>query len=264
MAVTELYTTREMHITKEGTTVTRYFTCSNVDFNNGGDGTITLPVVGDIWSDSRPDLRVTDVRVYWLSNENCRYEATYSTRGMASREQRVNKVSSMRDVFDFNTQTVDVTAGGFKDTDGNPQIWADLWAAEGGNNTVENAPPLVRYVPNIVWTSIIYQENWIWNDVKDAFGKVNNTDFLKQYYIEHGQKVDVTGDDTGKWLFAGFNATEVSEGVYELTMMFLYDDDGWNTPYGISSSTKMYGTANFRTALPWPTDKDDYVDDGLR
>jgi hypothetical protein len=256
MAVVELFTSREMHITKEGTTLTRYFSCSNTDWNAGGDGTTTLPIIGDTFSDARPDLRVTDIRNRWRTNLECEVEVTYSKQGMSFRNRETDKVASMRDDFDFGVQAVNALK--FHDTDGNAKEWPALYGDE-------DAPDLIWYRPSITYTAKMYLSNWDWNRVKDTIGKVNSSDFIKQYYIKKGEEesIDISGDDTGKWLFSGFNATQVSQGVYEIIMQFQYNDEGWNTPHDVSSTIKMYGTADFNL-LPWPTDYDTTIDDGLR
>lgn len=254
MSITELWTSREMHITKDGTTITRYFTCTYDDWNAGTDGTTILPVIGDTWNDVRPDLRVTDVRLYWIDNLNCRIECLYSTKGMGFREGETDKVASVRDSFDFSVQAI--SGMKFHDTDTNAQEWPALYGSE-------DAPDLIWYRPNITYTQKMYLSNWNFTTVKNAIGKVNNSDFISQYYVDvEGDSVDITGDDTGKWLFAGFNASQIRQGVYEILMTFLYNDEGWNTPHG-ASNIKMYGTANF-SSLPFPTDTATEIDDGLR
>lgn len=255
MAIAELYISREMHITKEGTTVSRYFSCSDSDWNAWTDGTTELPRIGDTWSDDRPDLRVTDIRNRWRSNKECEVEVTYSKTGMSFREAETDKVASMRDTFDFSVQAV--SGMKFHDTDDNAKEWPALYGSE-------DAPDLIWYRPNITYSIKMYLSNWQWNTVKDSIGKVNSADMMKQYYQKTGEDVvDITGDDTGKWLLAGFNATQTSQGVYEIVMQFLYNDEGWNTPHGVSSSIKMYDTVDFND-LPWPTDNDTDIDDGLR
>ncbi|KKN71433.1 hypothetical protein LCGC14_0421550 [marine sediment metagenome] len=255
MAIVELYTSREMHITKEGTTLTRYFSISDDDWNAWTDGTTTLPEIGEIFSENRPDLRVTDIRNRWRSNKECEVEFTYSKMGMNFREKETDKIASMRDTFDFSVQAV--SGMKFHDTDANAKEWPVLYGSE-------DAPDLIWYRPNITYSTKSYLSNWDWNKVKDSIGKVNSGDFMKQYYRRTEESIiDITGNDTGKWLFTGFNATQLSQGAYEIVMQFLYNDEGWNTPHGVSSSIKMYGTANF-DRLPWPDDYDTDIDDGLR
>lgn len=106
MAVTELYTSRQMHITKEGTTLTQIYTCSDTDLIAWGDGTTALPVLGLPWSPYREDLRVTDIRTWWINNKACRVEVLYSTQGLSYPRNLPDKQSSITTMFDFSYEPI--------------------------------------------------------------------------------------------------------------------------------------------------------------
>ncbi len=106
MAVTELYTSRAMHITTAGTTITQIYTCSDDDLNAWGDDVTPLPVLGLPWSPYREDLRVTDIRTWWLNNKNCRVEVLYSTQGLAYPRNLPDKTSSITTLFDFSYEPI--------------------------------------------------------------------------------------------------------------------------------------------------------------
>jgi len=274
MAVVELSGSREMHITKDGSAMTRIYTCSPNDWNNGGDNYITLPIIGDYWDYDRSDLRVTDMRVYWPTNTQARVEATYSTGGTFHREKLADKVSSIKHTFDFSLEAVDGTT--FVDTSGEEKNWPELWAAAHADYTVENAPPLIYYRPHLVLTERFNISGWDFNVAKDLMGAVNNADFLKQFKDKYPNQYrdiyyDVTGDDTGNWLMAGFHVEDTGDFNSEIILTYVYDWDGWNTPFssqlakkGVSAiETNMYWKEDFDTR-PYPENTDDDIDDGLR
>ncbi len=291
MAVTELYTSREMHITKEGTALTQIFTCSDTDLNNWGDGTTALPIIGQAWSTVREDLRVTDIRTWWLNNKNCRVEALYSTVGLAYRSHLPDKTSSITSEFDFSLVTEDATRyWNYHPTTSDERvvkIWADVWEAASANNTVDNVPPLQVLKPSIVHTLTFNIEQWKFSEIRRLIGTVNDADFIKEIIYKridgkpgtkpHWEPDDATGVDTGQWLFAGFNSRQVGDGNCEIVATFIYSfgfildetqtdeknkyPNMWNKPYGVTAY--LYRRANFKN-LPLPDDTDDDIDDGLR
>lgn len=317
MAVTELYTSREMHITKEGTTLTQIYTCTDTDLNAWGDGVTALPILGLAWSPYREDLRVTDIRTWWLNNKNCRVEVLYSTQGLAYPRNLPDKQSSVTTMFDFSYEPIQLNNADDKYWDfldaegaGAPSTWGEKfkvkfpsWVTDTGylaGNGRENdsviykcilahtssaadepgtgadyatywemiveLPPVPEPGPSITMTEKMNLTGWNWNDIINTIGKVNNTDWLKSYIkILKNRRVswiDITGDDTGKWLFAGFHCDEIGYRNYEITLHYIYNAAGWNTPYGIAIG--LYQTANFISVLPYPVNPDDTVDDGLR
>jgi len=315
MAVSEDWTSRGMHITKEGTTITQIFTCSDDDINAGGDGTTALPILGLAWSPYREDLRVTDIRYWWLNNKNARVEILYSTQGLAYPRNLPDKMSSITTLFDFSYEPIQLNnaddkywdftdnagAGGLTTWGKKFSIKYTAWAAEAQvagyirtndfviyrcttNHTgaADNEPgtgalwtdvwePLIELPPvpkpaaNIVMVEKMNLNTWDWNAIKNTIGKVNESDWLKAYIKKLRDRriawVDVTGDDTGKWLFSGFHCDEIGYRNYEVTLTYIYNYDGWNTPYSLTLG--IYETANF-DVLPYPDDPDDTVNDGLR
>jgi len=311
MAVTEDYTSRGMHITKEGTTITQLYTCSDDDINAWGDGVTALPILGLPWSPYREDLRVTDIRTWWLNNKNARVEVLYSTQGLSYPRNLPDKMSSITTVFDFNYEPLQLNLQDDKYYDFVDTAWTTwgikfsvkytAWAAEAqvagyirtndyviylckenhtgaaGNEPgtgpewatywerVVELPPVPKPTANIIMTEKMNLSGWDWNAIKNTIGKVNQKDWLKAYVKKLGDRrvawIDITGDDTGKWLFSGFRCEEIGYRNYEATLTYIHNYDGWNTPYGLTLG--IYQTANF-DVLPYPTNPDDTQNDGLR
>ena len=264
MTVSELYTSRELHITKEGQTLTQVHTCSDADWNAGGDGITTLPKIGDLWNDERPDLIATDIRMYWLNNKNARVETTYSTLGFIFPENQPDKMSSTRESFDFSFTPIQLTGeDAFWDYNaGAAKTWASVYNATYAGEPVSQLP---RIQPQVVFTQKMNVSVWSWNRIRDSFAKVNDADFIVQWQTNRTkgpEYFDSTGDDTGKWLFMGFTADKVGDSNSEIVLTFLYNGEGWNTPYGLSN-IYLYQTANFNL-LPFPEDEDDFIEVGLR
>jgi len=265
MAVVELYTSREMHITKVGTTIARFFSCSDTDWNAGGDDTTTLPVIGDKWSDARPDLCVTDKTVRWRSNTECVVEVTYSRGGFNYPNNLPDTRSSIEETFDFSVQPIQLIGeDSFWDfTNSTSKSWRVHF-----QETYEGKepPPVPQPGPHVVWTAKMNVSQWSWNTIKDSLGKVNDRDTLAQYVSSITRPnvwTDVTGDDTGFWLFVGFNATQIGNDNIQLLQTFQHSGvHKWNKPYSVAAMN-IYQTANL-LALPWPETEDDTVDDGLR
>ena len=312
MAVKELYTSREMHITKEGTTLTQIFSCSDTDVNNWGDGITALPVLGLPWSPHREDLRITDISVRWENNKVATIEALYSTQGLSYPRNLPDKQSSLTTVFDFSYEPIQLNnqddkywdyvdiasatwgskfkvkytswanatgyvAGYIRENDaviyecilnhtssaadepGTGAEWATYWTR------VVELPPVPEPDALIVMTEKMNLSGWDWNAIKESIGKVNDADWLKAYVRKLRTRrvtwIDITGDDTGHWLFTGFHCEEIGYRNYEATLTYTHNYAGWNAPYGLTLG--LYQTANFNV-LPYPTDIDDYVNDGLR
>lgn len=262
MTVKESFESRKMHITDEGTTLTQVFSAVADDWINADPA---IPVIGDYW-ESRPDLIVTDVWLYWLDNINCRIEAVYSTKGGTYREKRADKTASVQENFNFSL-TVDDAANYIDQLSEptQPKIWAEVWAADHAANTKENVPPLSIYKPTLTFTREMYLSGWLFNTIADAIGTVNSSDWIKQTVnVWDGKRdvfYDITGDDTGKWLFSGYDASKEGDLNVKVIMEFTYSFTGWNKPHGVAAN--LYPTYDFN-ALPFPKDVNNKVDDTIR
>ncbi len=275
MAVVELYDSREQHITKIGSTTTRLFSCSDEDWNRKppGDGVIALPLIGDKWSDDRPDLCVTDIRNRWRSNTECVVTAIYSRGGFSYPQALADTRSSIEETFDFSFQPIQligedtfwdfVTVDSTTEKPGTGKKWKTHFQETYAN--IE-PPPVPEPGSHIILTSKMNVSTWSWNTIKDSIGKVNDADLIIQYKQAITRPPvwkDVTGNDTGYWLFTGFNATQIGNDNIQLMLTFQHSGiDVWNRPYGVKAMN-MYETADF-LQLPFPTGESDTVDDGLR
>lgn len=275
MAVIEIYTSREMHITKEGTTITQIFSCSNTDWNAGGDGTTTLPIIGEKWSDARPDLCVTDIHNRWRSNLECIVEVTYSRGGFNYPHSLPDTRSSLEETFDFSFQPIQlidedpfwdfVSVDSDTGTAGTETAWKTHYRITYPSKGIE-PNPVPEPAPHIVWTIKMNVSTWSWVTIKNALGKVNDVDFLKQYRVTKSRPPaweDETENDSGFWLFVGFNAVQIGSGNIQVTYIFLHSGvRKWNEPWGVTDMN-MYQKMNFWD-LPFPEGEDDTVDEGLR
>ncbi len=260
MAVVESFKSRKMHITDEGTTLTQIFTALAADWVEANPD---IPKIGDFWQD-RPDLIVTDVWLIWLDNVNCMIEAVYSTKGGVFREKRADKTASVSETFDFSLTVDDASQYIDQESDA-PKTWVTVWENADAANKEDNVPPLNIYKPTLTFSRMMYVSIWNFNTITSAIGKINNADWAKQFKIRWiGRRdvfYDITGDDTGKWLFSGFNADKIGDENVKLTMEFIYNFTGWNKPYGVEAF--LYDTTDF-DLLPFPTDTNNKVDDGIR
>ncbi|GAG76754.1 unnamed protein product, partial [marine sediment metagenome] len=202
--------------------------------------------------------------------------------GLSHKSHRADMTSSVEESFDFSLAAED--ASNYWDyTNAKEQIWADVWEAADANNTVDNVPPLQKFVPHITYTLKMNLSEWDFDIIRKTFGTVNDSDFIKQmkakYPLTKPDKLyDATGDDTEQWLFAGCTTHSVGDNNVELTMTFVHNYgyvrdetagieekdryiNNWNTPYGVTIDT--YRTTDF-TELPYPEETDDEADDGLR
>jgi hypothetical protein len=264
MAITEKYTSRSMHITREGTVLTQVFDCTDSDWNNWV--ALGKPTIGTQWSVWRPDLRVTDIKNGWESNTHCVVTVTYSTGGMMYPENRPDKVSSLREVYDYSyTPQTDFK---FYNTDGASKDWEELWDEYKSGTPV---PPRYPSEALITMQRSMNLTQWRWDIIRDSINHVNSDRWLNRVTgrskPNENVMLGVSFDDIGKWLFAGFHSEKVGYvnqywPNYEVTYTFLYYDDGWNTPYGITD-IKAYDTAAFKD-LPAPDDYDDSENIALR
>jgi hypothetical protein len=269
MAVTEFYESRKMHLTAEGTTVMRVFTCTATDWNAGGDAGTTLPIVGDPWDVDiiRYDLRVTDINVYWLDNTNCRIEILYSTAGLSHSTHVPDAVSSKVEEFAMSTQPEVITDKYTDFTTGDRPSWGLAWEAASAGRKAADAPPITVHKANMTYSYKCNVSSWSYDTIRDAVGRINDSDMLVQWKsrvpgsLNRDAIYDATGDDTGKWLFHDFSARAVGDKNWELSLTFLYNDFGWNSPESVPIN--LYGTFD-PFDLPWPTDLYDRQDEGLR
>ncbi len=280
MAIKELYTSREQHITKDGQTVSRYFICTKAEWNARTDGLVTIPNIGDIWGINRPDLIVSDIVQTWLDSDKCKIEVLYSTKGTEFREKKANKIGSIIPKWDFRCEAKYVDS--YYDTSSKTyKLWSDVWTSAGQD--ANQLPKLIQYDYNLVFVITVYIRTWELSKIQVNVGKINDSDFVKQWvrkgfdpiYNTHGdienygwwKTVDSTGDDTGKWLFAGFKSDKISTNNYEVTYTFYYNKDGWNKykkDTGVLIDVFLYDSFNFYTDLFWPDDSDVTSDDNLR
>ncbi len=260
MAVVEQFNSRKMHITDEGTVLTQFFKATAEDWAAADPA---IPKVGDVWPD-RTDLVVTDVWQTWLDNVNTMIEVVYSTIGGVFKGKRANKSSGVKDDFNFSL-TVEDGSQYVDQVSGDATTWSVVWAAADPSATEDNAAPLSIFKPALTVTRTMYLTTWDFNDIAFAIGKINNSDWLKQTKIFYSGIIpfayDVTGDDTGKWLFSGYDAVQVGIESVQVTMEFIYNFDGWNNPYGVAAN--LYSFANFN-GLPFPVERTDVPDNSLR
>jgi hypothetical protein len=252
MTVSERAGSRKMHITKEGTTLTQIFTCTLTDWENEDSD---IPVIGDYW-EVRPELVVSDIWLTWIDNLNCEVEVIYSTKGVEFVEKRPDKVSAVKESYNFST-AVEAANEYIDASDSSAKIWSEVWVAAG--NDEDETPTLYIYRPKLVGNIQMFLSKWNFNDIVNTIGTTNSEDFLKQYVTRFGRKYrdipyDITGDDTGHWLFTGFRSERAGTDNYEINMEFIYSYTAWNSPYGVSAN--LYREVNFNTVLPYPTDTD--------
>jgi len=262
--IRELYTSREMHITKDGANLTQYFSCSASDLNNWSDGIRSLPVIGMAWSPDREDLRVSDIRVRWVSNDECRVDVVYSTITPPMPDNIPNTRASIRLTWDF--QYTPYYGETFYDVlTGEAKSWPEVYRQTKELDEDAPVPPMVKPGSNITFIEKGNIDNFNWNTVYCLVGRVNDRDFLQQLVQipghMYGDIVDVTGDDTGHWLYAGIHIEEVGYRNMEITSTFIFNEEPWNAPYGVTINA--YRTANF-SLRPIPADTDYQLNYGLR
>jgi len=256
--IKESYQSRELHVTKDGTTLQQYFTINSQDFYLWYDQYTRLPVIGDFWA-AMPTLICSDINVRWLSQDKATVEALYSTRGEGAISAVPDKVSSMR--YRFSIVSTQEQIKSYRNTTDRIQYdWPVTWGAAKGMD-IDLAPALYKNAAGIALTIDVYLSKWNFGTVADNIGKINETDFLKQMVQArpNNRKItefDATGDDTGLWLFNGCNVETVGKGNAQLSYLFLQNSEGWNTTDGVE--TGHIESFNFFD-LPWPDDTNDEV-----
>ncbi len=254
---------RSSVITKEGINVTRKAKITAAEYEAG-----TYPVVGEAFpstgsgasAEDLENLRAIEVETDWISNSTVQVRVLYSTidNRAETRRRRADHFSSTMHSFDFSLAITDIKNVKIKDKDDNDLKWATVWAAAGTDRSEEDAPPLDIYIPSIVYTATVYLSKWNWNAIRDAIGTVNESDFLKQFETDKRTPkslIEVSGDDTGQWLFYNFNFRSFGKGVEELVYTFIFNTKGkWNEPEGVTFN--LYKETNFNE-LPAPTIADD-------
>ena len=267
MAV-ELKDSREQHYTMDGQAVTVKLMATHAEAN--ALKSYGLPIVGTKWSNSRPDLIVTDIRIVSVPDNTTHAYIiyTYSVVGKNWPQRIPETVASVNQVFDFqitpstSDEYWDYTAG-----DAGIRSWKKVWSDAGGD--ADNVPPRVREDATIVMTITGNVHRWSWPIVSSALGRVNSNTFLQTYVDRYvvdpaGNDVAVEAiqyneghNDAGQWLFAGFRAESIGRapGVvnqpnYQIAETFIWEADGWNSVYGVTGY-KAYQTASF-FQLPRP------------
>jgi len=254
--IKESFASRELHHTKDGTTLTQFFSVKSQDVFLWYDATQRLPIIGDFWA-QMPTLICSDIWVRWQSQDIAVIEALYSTKGLGVSSEIPDKVSSMR--YHFNIINTQEEIKSYLNIGNSTQYeWSAVWATAKGMD-VELAPPLYKNNAGMTMTIDVYLSKWNLLTVKDNIGKINDRDFLKQMIIANPHKskiteIDVSGDDTGQWLFSGCTAETVAKGNTKLSYLFLGSAGGWDTTDGVE--TDHIESFNFLD-LPWPNDTND-------
>lgn len=269
MAVVEHYTSRQMQITKDGTTILQVFICLYTDLAYMGSNGI--PLLGFVWSTYRQDIVCSDIQIYGIDNTNCRVECFYSTRGDTYKDNRPEKIESWRCGFDFSTEVQECRGEGdayYDYSSGGEEEWRGKYLTFSGGGEDDPNPPLKIYKPRIVYWEKFNLVGVRFTNLRDLIGSVNSYDFLRQLRRAFGRGkqtayIDDTGNDTGRWLCIGISVEQVGKENFEVRSQFLYSGDTWtwNTPYGCTG-VQPYPTMNFHTRdIPtsWATFEDDAI-----
>ncbi len=260
-ANSEAFESRSTFITKEGINVTRRAKITAAEYADGTYPAIgeAFPLQGNETVEEQAELeklRAVEVDTDWITNSTVQVTVLYSTMDNRelTRRRRADHISSMRQNFDFSLLETDITNVKIKDKDGNDKKWATEWVAAGTDRDEADAPPQNLFTPSITWTITVYLSQWNWNLVKDRINTVNQNDWLRQLVVDGSTPpniIDITGDDSGRWLFYNFNAREIGKGVWELVYTFLYNvKEKWNRPLGVTFN--RYSITDFNL-LPLPT-----------
>jgi len=283
MAVTEKIESRAMHFSREIQSLPRKFICTWNDFNNGGDGIISLPVIGSYYSPARPDLICTDIQVNPVpeNTDYCHVDCTFSNFGQPFPQNQPETIASIEQVFDFTFSPSDNETYwdfGLKAA----KTWTERYQTFVGD-TEAYVPPRIPEGPQITLTLGFNVNSWDLDIVEKAIGCVNTNKFLEAYIDRYvidteGEEINVeaidyTGDDAEKWLFAGFHSEIVGRDPgsassrypnYRVTETFLYSGPWWtwNAPYDITDY-QPYQKADF-DKLPKPDESSVSIEYGLR
>lgn len=261
MALTEMTNSYTYDVTRHGETVTRVFRGEWAYIDAGTDGVITLPVIGSRLSDQKRHITCTHIHTVPVPNNNDLAECTvtYSSGGMRWPEYEPETVASVKQVFDFQ-MSPSLSDAYYDYGTSQMESWKEICAAA----SIDPVPPRVPERPFVVMHITGHTNSWDWHDINDCLGKINSTKFLTRW--SERWVVDAEGGfsrverlhvrpgytDIGKWLFAGFRAEMVGRDMgpgnyphYMIDSTFMYEPNGWNTPYTGLSGYTAYDSENF-------------------
>ena len=255
--VTELFESREMHITSEGTELFAKLQATWVEFDYSQsqeyaelspDARVALliPIIGDEWS-GRGDLRCTDIRSRTIDNTRCHVDVLYSTLGTVGQKEQSNQVKSWEENIEVGLESE--SAVSWYDADGDAKYAATLW--EDAGYDMEYIPEFVKFSGRMEMRITLYGSKAYLIRILDNAGKINATQWLTEYSekkteADDTHEDDVAGfDDTKKWMFMGAPTTRIRPGCMRYDFMFSFNRDGWNTQYDID--TNMYKTYDFNS-----------------
>lgn len=118
MAVKEFYTSREMDVTMEGTTLTAIVKCTWADWDDEHE---EIPRVGDSWP-WRDDMLCSHVNTRTIDNVNCTITAVFSTEAMEADIRRENQAASWEEQIDM-TLSEDIRDNYFSYVDNKVHDW---------------------------------------------------------------------------------------------------------------------------------------------
>ena len=288
MATVEKTISQEFHETAEGVTILRRFSSTYDDYNTGSAQFRNIPYsvlghpfpyrIGDalnydglsfpVTTNKTSTLRITDIEVLPVDNENITIEILYSTAiPTVTEKAQPDTNASWQENFQLNSVVVNtdtwiknsaveavdkfITRA---DRNGVKQDWATLWTDSG--NTSEK-PEATIYEPTWVFTATTYSRTMLINRVRNQIDSVNSEDFMVQYFTELATRngiplvggvptlnvtdleiPDANGDifdDTGRWLFTGVNTSRARFDSWRYDWEFVFNLRWkWNEPYGIT------------------------------
>ncbi len=238
MAITEFWDSQEMHVTAEGSTATRVFTCTWADALAGTDGIFVLPVIGNFWSPERQDLRCTDLDLKALGRVNVRVTAFFSTeKSSVRRKRREDHVASWEENFELYLEETPVTT--YYDTVAEEyKSWEKQWTGD-----VDKRPELFHLLPKANWNISCYSSSNRYAQILTHINKTNSNAFLKTYFLTWANSDIKTDDDPelsswtdiDRWMFVGARANRIRTTCWRYDYSFLYDPNGWNTQHGVNT-----------------------------
>lgn len=260
MAIVELWDSQEMHVTAEGTTATRRFSCTWAEAVAGTDGTNWLPKIGWYWAVDRQDLLCTDLDLKANGRTNVIVDALFSTDNHLRRKRKEDFAESWEESLDIFTQEVPVKTylrytnpadGGHSAV--TEKTWADVWKAAGGDP--EKTPELYQAQPRATWSISCFGKSNRIAQILSVVGYVNQEKFITPYFKDK-QKSDIKTDndptiptfsDAGKWMFMGARVNRIRKDCWRHDYTFMYDQNGWNTPVEIEGTNSQVTTNMYPT-----------------
>lgn len=273
MAIKELWDSQEMHVTAEGTTATRKFTCTWAEALTGNDGTYWLPVIGNFWSDNRRDLICTDLDMTANGRVNVIVSAFFSTeKSSVRRKRREDFAESWQENLEVYAEEVPVTdylnytvPNNGKNSAVTEKKWTEVWETTTGSKP-ETAPDLFQLQAKAAWHLTVYGSSFRSAQILTHVTEINRFDFMKPYLSVWQQSEILTDDDPditgftdiGRWMFMGARVDRIRPICWQYDYTFLYEPNGWNTP-------KEYeGTAAKVTTNMYPAFDFELLFDGMR